>query len=96
MNGKIPLELKVPHMGWNQLTKTNPGSKLLRNIKDEAYVYFVHSYFASGCLDSLAAVTNYGIEMTAAVEKDNVFGCQFHPEKSGAVGLSILESFCKL
>lgn len=96
MNRRLPLELKVPHMGWNQLMKTNPGSRLLRNIKDEAYVYFVHSYFASGCSDSLAAVTNYGIEMTAAVEKDNVFGCQFHPEKSGAVGLSILESFCKL
>ena len=96
MNTRLPLELKVPHMGWNQLMKTNPGSRLLRNIKDEAYVYFVHSYFASGCSDSLAAVTNYGIEMTAAVEKDNVFGCQFHPEKSGAVGLSILESFCKL
>ena len=70
-------------------------SKLLSEITDGDYVYFVHSFFVDGCDDSLAAVTDYGISMTAAVENGNVFGCQFHPEKSGNVGLKILEAFCK-
>lgn len=96
MEGKLPAGLKVPHMGWNQLMKTQPNSRLLETIGEGEYVYFVHSYFAADCADSLAAVTSYGIEMTAAVERENVFGCQFHPEKSGSVGLRILESFCKL
>ncbi len=59
-------------------------------------MYFVHSYHAADCADSLAAVTEYGGELTAAVWKDNVFGCQFHPEKSGAAGLSILRAFCEV
>ncbi len=95
MAGKLPRELKIPHMGWNRLCKTKEG-RLLGEIPPDAYVYFVHSYFVQGCEDSLAASTQYGIPMTAAVEKDNVFGCQFHPEKSGEVGLNILKSFCKL
>ena len=94
MAGLLPENLKVPHMGWNALQITNPHSKLLANTKEGDYVYFVHSYFATGCEESLAAQTEYGRMLTAAVEKDNVFGCQFHPEKSGEVGLDILRAFC--
>lgn len=96
MAGCLPAELKTPHMGWNQLHKTNSQSRLLSDIREGEYVYFVHSYFAQGCEDSLAAVTEYGRMMTAAVEKDNIFGCQFHPEKSGPVGLRILHAFCNV
>ena len=94
MAGLIPKELKIPHMGWNALNITQPNGKLFRNTKEGDYVYFVHSYFAHGCEDSLAAQTEYGKWLTAAVEKDNVFGCQFHPEKSGEAGLNILRAFC--
>ena len=94
MDGYLPGELKIPHMGWNSLHLTQPEGRLFANTKEGDYVYFVHSYFASGCEDSLAAVTEYGKTLTAAVEKDNVFGCQFHPEKSGEVGLAILRGFC--
>ena len=93
MEGRIPAGLKIPHMGWNQL-QWRQGT-LLRESQGQ-YVYFVHSYFAESCDDSLAAVTEYGIPISAAVEKENVFGCQFHPEKSGAAGLEILRRFCKL
>ena len=94
MAGLIPEELKIPHMGWNALDITKPEGKLFANTKQGDYVYFVHSYFADGCTDSLAARTEYGAWLTAAVEKDNVFGCQFHPEKSADVGLNILRAFC--
>lgn len=93
MEGRIPGGLKIPHMGWNRLEVT--GGRLLQEVDGE-FVYFVHSYFADGCEESLAAVTEYGIPITAAVEQGNVFGCQFHPEKSGGVGLSILRRFCEL
>ncbi len=93
MEGRIPGGLKIPHMGWNALQVT--GGKLLKAMDGE-YVYFVHSFYASGCEDSVAAVTDYGIPITAAVEQGNIFGCQFHPEKSGNVGLSILRRFCEL
>lgn len=93
MEGRLPEGLKIPHMGWNRLEMK--GGRLLREADGE-YVYFVHSFFADGCEDSLAAVTEYGIPITAAVEKDSIFGCQFHPEKSGNVGLSILRRFCTL
>lgn len=93
MAGKLPPELKIPHMGWNQL-EVKQG-KLLGAV-DGQFVYFVHSFYADGCADSLAAVTEYGIPITAAVEKGNIFGCQFHPEKSGNVGLSILKAFCEV
>ncbi len=95
MEGKIDIALKIPHMGWNQLHFKKP-SQLFTHINDGDYVYFVHSYFAAQCEDSLSAVTEYGMEMTASVEKDNVFGCQFHPEKSGNVGLNILRAFCEV
>ena len=94
MAGLLPENLKIPHMGWNALQIVKPEGKLFANTKEGDYVYFVHSYFASGCEDSLAAQTEYGRLLTAAVEKDNVFGCQFHPEKSGEVGLDILRAFC--
>ena len=92
MAGKIHPELKIPHMGWNALKLTKPA----RLLEEGSYVYFVHSFFAEGCEDALAAVTEYDIPITAAVEKGNIFGCQFHPEKSGNVGLSILRKFCAL
>ena len=92
MSGKLPIELKIPHMGWNALQLTKPA-KLL---EEGSYVYFVHSFYAENCEDSIAAVTDYGIPITAAVEKDNIFGCQFHPEKSGNVGLEILKRFCEI
>ena len=93
MEGKLPQELKIPHMGWNALDVQR--GRLLEG-KNGQYVYFVHSFYAQGCEDSLSAVTEYGIPITAAVEKGNIFGCQFHPEKSGNVGLSILRSFCEV
>ena len=93
MAGKLPEGLKIPHMGWNKLELRQ--GKLLQKVDGE-FVYFVHSFFAEGCEDSLAAVTQYGIPLTAAVEKGNIFGCQFHPEKSGNVGLSILRRFCEM
>ena len=92
MSGKLPEGLKIPHMGWNAL-KLTKSAKLL---EEGSYVYFVHSFYAENCEDSLAAVTDYGIPITAAVEKDNIFGCQFHPEKSGNVGLAILKKFCEV
>ena len=91
MAGLLPKELKIPHMGWNAL-QAKKGS-LLEPMNGQ-YVYFVHSYFAAHCEDSLAAQTEYGKLLTAAVEKDNIFGCQFHPEKSGEAGLNILRAFC--
>ena len=93
MEGKLPPELKIPHMGWNALDVK--GGTLLDGLTGQ-YVYFVHSFFAENCADSLSAVTEYGIPITAAVEKGNVFGCQFHPEKSGNVGLSILRKFAEV
>ena len=95
MSGELPTDLKIPHMGWNQLEKTK-DERLLQNVKDGEFVYFVHSYFATDCTESVAAITNYGIPMTAAIEYGNIFGCQFHPEKSGVVGLRILKTFCEL
>ena len=93
MAGKINPELKIPHMGWNAL-EVKQG-RLLADV-DGQYVYFVHSFFSEGCEESLSAVTEYDIPITAAVEQGNIFGCQFHPEKSGNVGLSILRKFAQL
>ena len=94
MENKIPSELKIPHIGWNGLhfCKNHP---LFKYIKEEDHVYFVHSYYAEDCEDSLLATAEYGRELTAAVVKDNVAGMQFHPEKSGNVGLNILRAFCE-
>ena len=91
----IPQGLKIPHMGWNALD-FQQESPLLSKIKDGDFVYFVHSYCAVDCEDSVIATADYGAPVTAAVQKNNVFGCQFHPEKSGTVGLNILRSFAKM
>ena len=92
---RIGAELDVPHMGWNSLIYT-AESKLFAGIPAHSFVYFVHSYAAFDCEPYVTAVTEYGIELTAAAEKGNVFGTQFHPEKSGETGLSILKNFCSL
>ena len=94
MKGKVPESLKIPHIGWNSLSFVK-SSPLMRYVKDGDFVYFVHSYYAADCDDSLIATTDYGIPMTAAVQSGNIMGCQFHPEKSGTVGLSILRAFCE-
>lgn len=94
MEGSIPADLKIPHIGWNALHFCKE-SKLLRYIKDGDCVYFVHSFYATDCTDSVIATAEYGKELTAAVQQGNVMGCQFHPEKSGEVGLNILRAFCE-
>lgn len=94
MKGRIPETLDIPHMGWNALKFHNP-SPLFKYISEGDCVYFVHSFFADGCDESLIASCEYGIQITAAVQSGNVFGCQFHPEKSGNVGLNILKAFCE-
>ena len=91
----IGADLKIPHIGWNPLIikKENP---LFKFIKDGDCVYFVHSFYAADCDDSVIAVSEYGAHLTAAVANGNVYGCQFHPEKSGKVGLAILKAFCQM
>ena len=86
--------LKIPHIGWNRLI-VKKQSPLFKYLNDGDCVYFVHSYYAADC-DDVTAVAEYSAELTASVEKGNVFGCQFHPEKSGDVGLNILRAFCEL
>ena len=94
MEGSIPEKLKIPHIGWNAL-HFQKDSRLFRYIQENDCVYFVHSFYATGCEDSLIATAEYGKELTAAVEQGNIMGCQFHPEKSGDVGLNILRAFCE-
>jgi len=91
----ISPELKIPHIGWNALEFQGKKSKLFKYIQSGDFVYFVHSFYASGCEESLIATSEYSVPVTAAVGKDNIFGCQFHPEKSGKVGLNILKAFCE-
>ncbi len=86
--------VKSPHVGWNRID-VDPGSRLLCGVSPGAYVYFTHSYRAPLC-DATVAACTYDTPFTAAVERDNLFGLQFHPEKSGDVGLKILENFCAL
>ncbi len=95
MQGKIPENLKIPHIGWNAL-KFHKTSPVFKYINEGDCVYFVHSFYAENCEDSLIATSEYGKDLTAAVGRDNIFGCQFHPEKSGDVGLKILKAFCEL
>ena len=94
MEGVVPADYKIPHIGWNALrfTRENP---LFSRISQGDCVYFVHSFFADECGDAVIATAEYGAELTAAVARDNVWGCQFHPEKSGDVGLAILRGFCE-
>ncbi len=92
----IPGELKIPHIGWNALQMTRPEHPLFRHIKNGDCVYFVHSYYAADCAEHVIANAEYGAPLTAAVAQGNVCGCQFHPEKSGQVGLDILRAFCEM
>jgi len=95
---KIPAtaELKVPHIGWNSI-QIKEGTRLFKGIPDHSHVYFVHSYYLkAGDEDCVAAVTNYGVRIHAAVEHNHVYACQFHPEKSSDVGLHILKNFASL
>ncbi len=93
----IPAGYKVPHIGWNALhfPKDRPVHPLFSQIREGDCVYFVHSYYGANCAGSVIATAEYGPELTAAVARDNVMGVQFHPEKSGAVGLNILRAFCE-
>ena len=96
MAGYIPEGLKIPHIGWNSLIlKGQEKHPLFRYVGEGDCVYFVHSYFATDT-DAVIATAEYGRELTAAVARGNIMGCQFHPEKSGPVGLSILRSFCEM
>ena len=89
-------DLKIPHMGWNSLHLQNDG-RLFKGIPEETYVYFVHSYYLQAEeLEIVKATAQYGVTIHASVEKDNIFACQFHPEKSSRYGLKILENFAKL
>ena len=89
----IPENLKIPHIGWNALSFGASKHPLFRYLNEGDHVYFVHSYYGTDCAESTIATAEYGAPLTAAVAKGNVMGCQFHPEKSGKAGLSILRAF---
>ena len=91
----IPSDLKIPQIGWNALTFPGEKHPIFRYINEGDHVYFVHSYYGANCEQSVIANTEYGATLTAAVARGNVCGCQFHPEKSGRVGLNILRGFCE-
>lgn len=95
MEGRLPGGLAIPHIGWNALRIKRPGG-VLKYVEEGDCVYFVHSYYAENCAVSLTATAEYGLKLTAAVQRENLYGCQFHPEKSGKVGLGILRAFCEL
>ncbi|MBR2479255.1 MAG: imidazole glycerol phosphate synthase subunit HisH [Clostridia bacterium] len=95
MKGRLSDELMIPHIGWNAL-ELKSSSPLFKYIKNGDHVYFVHSFFVPGDNESTVATAEYGLSLTATVQKNNVCGCQFHPEKSGEVGLSILRAFCEM
>ncbi|MBR2311917.1 MAG: imidazole glycerol phosphate synthase subunit HisH [Clostridia bacterium] len=92
----IPSDLKVPHIGWNALQFHGKKHPLFKYLSEGDCVYFVHSYYGANCEDAVIATAEYGAPLTAAVAKDNVMGCQFHPEKSGKAGLAILRAFCEM
>ena len=92
----IPADYKIPHIGWNALSFGEKKHDLFKYINEGDHVYFVHSFYGAKCADSVIATAEYGVSLTAAVASGNVYGCQFHPEKSGQVGLSILRAFTEL
>lgn len=92
----IPKDYKIPHIGWNALNFKGQKSPIFKYINDGDCVYFVHSFYATNCDESVIATAEYGAELTASVQNGNVYGCQFHPEKSGSVGLNILKAFCEM
>lgn len=93
---KIPSDcgLKVPHMGWNSLSYNNKGD-IFQDVDEQSYVYFVHSYYLKAEEDIVTARANYAVDIDASVQKGNLIACQFHPEKSGKVGLRLLENFAR-
>ena len=92
----IPADYKIPHIGWNALDFGGTADPLFKYIREGDYVYFVHSYYAAAAPEYVIARAEYGAPLTAAVRRGRVWGCQFHPEKSGAVGLNILRAFCEV
>ena len=90
----LPKDLKIPHIGWNGLNFKGEKNEIFKYLNEGDFVYFVHSYHAENCPDVIAT-SEYGADLTAAVANGNVYGCQFHPEKSGDVGLKILKAFCE-
>ena len=98
MEGVVPEDFKIPHIGWNKLMfpSDKPKSPIFRYVNEGEHVYFVHSYCCTSCTPHTIANTEYGAPITAAVADKNVFGVQFHPEKSGEVGLNILRAFKEL
>lgn len=91
----IPKDYKIPHIGWNALNFEGEKNELFKYLNEGDFVYFVHSFYGASCNDVIATA-DYGYPLTAAVARGNVYGCQFHPEKSGEVGLKILKAFCEL
>lgn len=94
LRAHIPETMKVPQIGWNSLHFEKPGDPLLRGVTEGTFAYFVHSYYAKHCEAGLVAATEYAVQVPAVVRAGNVWGVQFHPEKSGAAGLAILRAFC--
>jgi glutamine amidotransferase len=95
MTDIVPAGLKIPQMGWNKLIMTG-SSPVFENTPEGTYMYFVHSYYCDAPKEYVSAVTEYGALVTAALHRDNIYGCQFHPEKSGEAGLEVLRCFCTL
>ena len=98
IEGAIPADLKIPHIGWNSLSfpKDREKSKIFKYIDEGDFVYFVHSFYGKNCDDYVSARSEYGSLLTASVEDGNIYGTQFHPEKSGKTGLNILKAFSEI
>lgn len=96
LEDKVGGDLKIPHIGWNALKFCGEKSKLYKYVNEGDAVYFVHSFYGAECEGCVSATAEYGFDVTASVEKGNVYGTQFHPEKSGEVGLNILRAFCEI
>ncbi|MBR5496502.1 MAG: imidazole glycerol phosphate synthase subunit HisH [Clostridia bacterium] len=96
LNEDIPSDLKVPHIGWNKLIIKDRSNPMLKYTNDGDYVYYVHSFYAKNCNDSLIAYSEYHVNIPGLVNSGNVFGAQFHPEKSGEVGLKMLKAFSEV
>lgn len=94
--GDIRRSLKIPHMGWNRINIKNKNDKLFKYVEDKSYMYFVHSYYGKNCENSVIADSEYDVSVPAIVKNNNVYGTQFHPEKSGENGLKILKAFSEM
>ncbi len=96
LEGDISSKLKIPHMGWNKLCLKNADDPIFKYTKESDYMYFVHSFYGKNCDDSVIAFAEYDVNVPAVVKNGNVYGAQFHPEKSGEKGLALLKAFCEL